>query len=160
MSLLTNVLIGVKVVFFIAAIAYTLLTHFGTQAQMDKWGVKLDYIKERTEFIFKVSMSILLIIWFHPIIDSTMRNNQQVKLDAESRLLIFLFGWVMVLTANWKQFIQDTWWLKGRITGGQTTTTTSSQPPQNQVQTAPQPLIQQQKTTAPHTQCVPYNTSI
>jgi hypothetical protein len=96
-------LIIVKTVFVVAALGHVILTH--TTSSFDKYDEKLVYWKERTEFIFVVSMSVLLIYYFHPIIKSGPMSD-------ETKLLFFLFGWVLLVTANWKIFITEAPWFQ------------------------------------------------
>jgi len=60
--------------------------------------------KERTEFIFMVSTSILLILVFYPW------RKREWALDTEMRVLFFVFGWVVLLTSNWSLFITEAPW--------------------------------------------------
>ena len=61
----------------------------------------LDKLKERTEFIFITIMSILLIYLFDP------RVNRLNMVDKETKLLLYLFGFVLLLTENWSDFIEE-----------------------------------------------------
>lgn len=53
------------------------------------------------EFIFKILMAILLIYLFNP------HYKKEVKLDYETKLLIFIFGFVYIFSANWELFVQE-----------------------------------------------------
>jgi len=59
------------------------------------------YWKERTEFIFIFSMSILLLIIFYP------RGNNIRFITFEIKLLIFIFAIILLITSNWTLFISD-----------------------------------------------------
>ena len=61
------------------------------------------YFKDRIEFIFKFLMSILLISLFDPRF-----TKENMKLDYETRLLLYLFGFIIILTADWNMFIKNT----------------------------------------------------
>jgi hypothetical protein len=93
-------LIIIKCIFVAAALGHLVLAH--TDSSFDKYDEKLLYWKERTEFIFIVSMSILLIYYFHPIIKSG-------TMSSETKLL---FGWILLVTANWKIFITEAPWFQ------------------------------------------------
>jgi hypothetical protein len=67
---------------------------------------KIIYWKERTEFIFIVLMSCLLIYLFYP------KQNQNVVINGETKLLLFLFGLILIITAKWNVFIEDAKWFK------------------------------------------------
>jgi len=59
------------------------------------------YWKERTEFVFIIAMAGLLIYVFNP------RSTKPVPLTSETRLLFYLFGFVILLTADWDIFFDD-----------------------------------------------------
>lgn len=96
-------LIIIKCIFVAAAFGHLILAH--TDTSFDKYDTKLVYWKERTEFIFVVSMSVLLIYYFHPFIKSN-------PMSSETRLLFFLFGWILLVTAKWKVFVTEAPWFQ------------------------------------------------
>ena len=96
-------LIIIKCIFAAAALGQLVLAH--KDSYFDKYDEKLVYWKERTEFIFVVSMSVLLIYYFHPIIKSE-------PMSSETRLLFFLFGWILLVTAKWKIFVTEAPWFQ------------------------------------------------
>jgi hypothetical protein len=96
-------LIIIKCIFVAAALGHLVLSH--TNTSFNKYDTALLYWKERTEFIFIVSMSILLIYYFHPIIKSE-------PMSSETKLLFFLFGWVLLVTAKWKLFFSEAPWFQ------------------------------------------------
>jgi hypothetical protein len=96
-------LIIIKTIFVVAALGHVVLTH--TTSSFDKYDTKLVYWKERTEFIFIVSMSVLLIYYFHPLL-------KPAPMSSETRLLFFLFGWILLVTAKWKIFITEAPWFE------------------------------------------------
>jgi len=57
--------------------------------------------KERVEFIFISLMSIFLVYLFNP------RADNMNLIDKEAKLLLFLFGIVLLLTENWSSFIYE-----------------------------------------------------
>jgi hypothetical protein len=62
---------------------------------------KLEIWKKKFEFIFVTLMSILLIYLFNP------RSNNISIIDRETKLLFYLFGFVLLLTENWSSFIHE-----------------------------------------------------
>ncbi len=68
------------------------------KSDLDK---KVLYWKERFEFIFIAAMSILLIYLFNP------RSNKNIVLDKETKILLFLFGFILLITAKWDIFIKE-----------------------------------------------------
>ena len=57
--------------------------------------------RERTEFIFTSLMAILLIYLFNPI------KNKMFMINNETKLLLYLFGIVLIITADWKTFFKE-----------------------------------------------------
>jgi hypothetical protein len=66
----------------------------------------VEFWKERFEFIFISMMSVLLIYLFYP------RANRINMIDGETKLLLYLFGFVLLLTENWSSFIHEAPWFK------------------------------------------------
>lgn len=61
----------------------------------------ITYWKNRTEFVFIISMAALLIYVFNP------RASKPVVLTSETRMLFYLFGFVILLTADWDIFLNE-----------------------------------------------------
>ena len=95
-------IILIKVIFVASAAGHLILSHFYNE-KAERLDPKLVYLKERTEFVFIISMSILLIYQFHPLLSKK-------PLDQETSLLFFLFGWVLLFTAKWSLFIKEAHW--------------------------------------------------
>ena len=62
--------------------------------------------KERTEFIFIMLMSFLMLTLFNP------RSLKPIFLDFETKLLLFIFAVIILLNANWQLFIGESPQLK------------------------------------------------
>lgn len=58
----------------------------------------VSYWKGRVEFIFVILMSIVLIYLFYP------RSKNPPVIDGHTRLLLFLYGILSILTADWEMF--------------------------------------------------------
>lgn len=97
-------IILIKIVFMLSAIGHIYFSH-STKYNAKKIDDKLLYFKERTEFIFIISMSILLIYHFNP-------RFSKPPINEETSLLFFLFGWILILTAKWGLFITEAPWYK------------------------------------------------
>ena len=95
-------LIIIKCIFVGAALGHLVLAH--TDTSFDKYDAQLVYWKERTEFIFVVCMSLLLIYYFRP--------GHMKPIDRETSLLFFLFGWILIITAKWSDFFASAKWDK------------------------------------------------
>ena len=84
----------------------------------------LEFWKERSEFIFIACMSVLLLYLFNP------RNYTKGTLDYETRLLLFLYGFIILIKADWKSFFTNVPLLHGLKNKTKTASSTnnSSQP--------------------------------
>lgn len=69
-------------------------------------GMKIQFWKYRVEFIFTFLMALLLIYIFNP------RANKVYKINYEVMLLLYLFGFVLLITANWNSFITEAIWFQ------------------------------------------------
>lgn len=88
-----------KVIFAILAVLHLYFTIKGkTETKMDK---KIVYWEQRIEFIFISLMSIMLIYLFYP------RSNKPIILDYETKLLLFVFGIILLIGAKWDLFIKE-----------------------------------------------------
>jgi hypothetical protein len=84
----------VKIVFAICVVTIILLDIAGKEdSALEK---KFEYWKVRTEFIFVVLMALLLIYLFRPSANGYV--------DKDSKFLLFIFGWVLLITAEWSIF--------------------------------------------------------
>jgi Na+/H+ antiporter NhaD/arsenite permease-like protein len=57
--------------------------------------------KKQTEFVFTIMMALLLIYLFHPL------KNNDVRLDKHTKMLIYLFGFIVILTSDWREFLEN-----------------------------------------------------
>ena len=64
---------------------------------------KLEHFKKKVEIIFTTFMAILLIYLFNP----RYTKNEVVVLNYETRLLLFLFGFVILIITDWKSFVKN-----------------------------------------------------
>ena len=92
-------IIGIKVIFIILA-----STHLYLQIK-GKIDTKLDnniqYWKKRVEFIFITFMACLLIYLFNP------NTDRSILIDHETKQLLFLFGFMLLITAKWIDFFTE-----------------------------------------------------
>jgi len=97
-------LIALKIMFLLLA-----LLHFYNRRQ-GKMNTKQDkvivYWKTRIEFIFTIGMAILLIYVFSP------RRRDKNIITHETKVLFFLFGIILIVTAKWENFIETSNWFK------------------------------------------------
>ena len=94
----------IKIVFIILASTHLYLKFKNeTNSNLDK---EVLFWRERIEFIFTSLMAFLLIYLFNP------KNNRIFMINHETKLLLFLFGVVLIITANWKIFLKESDLLK------------------------------------------------
>ena len=77
-------------------------TKKGKTADLDEQRKKLEkeeYLRSRLELMFKFTMSIFLIIVFFP------KRKNRVELTYEDNLLLTVFGFILLLTADWSVLI-------------------------------------------------------
>ena len=89
----------VKVIFIILALYEKSLKRGGKKNNAKV--MKVNFWKERVEFIFVILMSLLLMYIFFP------RASRINLINSEVKLLLFLFGIVLIITANWSTFIHE-----------------------------------------------------
>jgi len=100
-KLYVYLIFAVKILFIILAIFHIYLKSKGqTDSNLDK---NIVYWKDRIEFIFILLMSFFLIYLFNP------RQNRTI--DKESKLLLYLFGFVLIVTADWNKFLNQKKWV-------------------------------------------------
>ena len=89
-------IIFIKVGFVILAIShlYLKLKH-KEHSETDK---KIVFWKERLEFVFVILMAGLLIYLFNP------RNDRSILITHETKILLYLFGFILLITADWNVF--------------------------------------------------------
>lgn len=94
----------IKIGFIVMAVTHIYLKVKGEEnSSLDK---KILYWKERFEFIFIALMSGLLIYLFNPRVD------KNILIDKESKILLYLFGFVLLITAKWDIFFKETKFFK------------------------------------------------
>jgi len=99
-----GVLISLKVIFIILAFLHFYNHTTGTgNSQEDQHIV---YWKDRVEFVFTIGMALLLLYVFSP-----KRRDTHI-ITKETKILFFMFGFVLILTARWENFIETSKWFK------------------------------------------------
>jgi hypothetical protein len=98
-------IIIIKIIFIVSTIGHIILTFADNTLLINKIDPKLIYWKQHSEFLFIVSMAVLLIYHFRP-------QNNIISINQETALLFYIFGWVLLITANWSLFIFESPWLK------------------------------------------------
>jgi len=94
---------GVKVIFFVLTILNIILEIIN---RSPLWVEYINKVRHRLEFVFIACMSVLLIIYFNP------RTKSPPEINSESRLLLFAYGIIVLLSANWSLFFKESTVLK------------------------------------------------
>jgi len=95
---------AIKLGFILMAVTHIFLKVKGkADSDLDK---NIVYWKERFEFVFVLLMAILLIYLFNP------RKERMVMIDGETKILFYLFGFVLLITAKWGDFFHESKWFK------------------------------------------------
>lgn len=89
----------VKIIFIILVISKGYVKHKNPNNK--KLIQSLQFWKDRVEFIFKALMSAMLIYLFNPRADNIRFINYETK------LLLYLFGFILIITANWNTFLKE-----------------------------------------------------
>ena len=94
-----NLIFMVKILFILLAITNIILhIWYKSNPQLDK---RIVFWKERFEFIFTSLMAGLIIyVCFPPF-------NKSVSVSGESKLLLYMFGVVLLITAKWDIFFKE-----------------------------------------------------
>lgn len=93
------IIIVIKIFFIASVIIHLYLKKTNKEnSDIDK---KAIFWKGRFEFIFEALMAGLLIYLFNPY------QTRDELINHETKLLLFLFGFVLLLTANWSTFIEE-----------------------------------------------------
>jgi len=94
----------VKICFLLLAVTNIYLK-FKKQSNttLDK---QIIYWKDRVEFIFSILMAFLLIYLFYPF------QSKNIIINGETQVLLYLFGFVILITAKWGNFIKEATWFK------------------------------------------------
>ena len=93
----------IKIGFVLMAMTHIYLKIKGKEnSDLDK---KIVYWKDKFEFIFIFLMSLLLLYLFNP-------RKPDIVIEGETKILLFLFGFVLLITAKWDIFFQESKWFK------------------------------------------------
>jgi len=112
-------IIFIKICFIIFVLIHGYLKRTGKlNSELDK---KAIYWKAKLEFIFKALMAVLIIYLFNP------RFTRETIIDYETKVLLFLFGIILLITADWSAFFEESaWFIKLQTILGRTDEKTSN----------------------------------
>ena len=101
------IIICIKIVFAFSLVGNVFFTHFKkTSTKSEKYHTLFVHLKEVTEFIFIICMSLLLIFIFNPW------YKHQIYISREIALLFYLFGFILLITANWNIVTKESYFFK------------------------------------------------
>ena len=94
-----NAILIIKILFVLLAIVHLYLNLWHkVNPDLDN---KVVFWKERVEFVFIFLMSCLMIHLFYPPF------NRGIPVSGETKLLLYLFGIVLLITAKWSVFFKE-----------------------------------------------------
>jgi len=93
-------IILVKIVFIALSIEHVYLKI--TKQESSVLYKTVEFWKERVEFVFVFLMACLLIYLFAPI------TNKGVEVTGETKIVLYLFGFILLITAKWDDFFKET----------------------------------------------------
>ena len=82
-------IIIIKVLFLLSALGYFYYSYFSKSPNVTK-SLQFQIWKERTEFVFILSMTILLLYLFYP-------RKIPVPINRETNILLFIFGIILLI---------------------------------------------------------------
>lgn len=98
---IVTIAVWLIIIFKLTFISSTLLhkyVNYNKKSVFYKYDDKLMYVREFTEFVFILLMCLLIIFVFHP------RKDHMQYMTDEIKMLIYLFGWIILITADWGSF--------------------------------------------------------
>jgi amino acid transporter len=98
-DVLITFIILIKFLFIIFSLIH--LNFIIKKDEENKINIEAVYWRNRLEFIFTISMAILLIYLFNP------RYNNENLITPETKLLLYLFGFILIIIAEWGEFIRE-----------------------------------------------------
>ena len=97
-------IIGIKIIFIFLTITHIYLKMKGESgSDLDE---NIVYWKERIEFVVVILMALLLIYVFNP------RKSHINLLTKEIQILLYLFGFILLITAKWDAFFHESKWFQ------------------------------------------------
>jgi hypothetical protein len=95
-SIYIGIIFIIKIIFILLSL-YALILKSKGIVDSSKYN-NITYWRDRFEFIFTILMSILLIYLFNPT------QTKKVIVEHETLLLLFLFGIILLIKADWGSF--------------------------------------------------------
>ena len=83
-------IIGIKILFLVSALGFFFYSHFSKTPSNIAKSSQFEIWKQRTEFIFILSMTILLLYLFFP-------RTIPIPINHETNLLLFIFACILLI---------------------------------------------------------------
>ena len=83
-------IIGIKILFLVSAFGFFYYSHFSKTPASKAKTSQFEIWKERTEFVFISSMTLLLLYLFFP-------RKIPIPINRETNLLLFIFGCILLI---------------------------------------------------------------
>jgi len=96
-SIAVWIIIGLKIVFIVSTLLDKYV-NYNKKSVFYLYDDKLVRVKKISDFLFVISMSLLIIFIFNP-----KKNNMQY-FTPHIKLLLYLFGAIIIITADWSDF--------------------------------------------------------
>lgn len=96
---------AIKIIFIVLALANKYF--IAKKKTNTPIAISVSYWKARVDFIFTILMAGLLVYLFYP-----QQNIPSVIISGETKLLMFLFGVILIITANWSSFFTEAIWFQ------------------------------------------------
>jgi hypothetical protein len=90
----------IKILFIILAISNAYVKH--KTPHNKKLIQELTFWKDRVDFVFTALMALMLIYVFNPRV-----NNLYLLTGKETKILFYLFGFILLITAKWSLFFKE-----------------------------------------------------
>lgn len=105
-NLLVTTIFTVKIVYIIFSLLYLYLK--SQKKENSDLGKNILVLKEKSELLFTILMAILLINLFN------YRTGPSITISGHSKILLFLFGIILIITADWEKLLTFPPWF-GKI---------------------------------------------
>ena len=96
----------IKFCYFLSNLTHIILSH--TDTKFKKYDDLLVHWKNRFQFLFIFTASILLVYYFVPTED----KSKSKPLSLETKIVFFVLGLVLIVHADWSTFIKEAPWYK------------------------------------------------
>ena len=83
-------IISIKILFLISAVELFYYSHFSKSSDSLAKSAQFELWKQRTEFVFILSMTILLLYLFYP-------RKIPIAINRETNLLLFIYGCILLV---------------------------------------------------------------